>query len=104
MARQLHEIKKFNIGTVSNSDNRDIPDEAAVASLGVDSNSPGGILAARPYDTAAHAGNSNDSWLISSSRIFLTATLGGSVSDTVLTLQGQEADNFKVGWEILIER
>ena len=51
MAREIHEIKSFNAGTVSNADNKDIPDEAAVFSYSIDGNASGGVLAGKRKDT-----------------------------------------------------
>lgn len=53
MARQLHEIKSFNTGTVSNADNKDIPDESTVFSYGVDGNAPGGVIVGKAKDVPA---------------------------------------------------
>ena len=51
MARNLKEIRNFNVGTVMNADSRETPDDAAVNSLNVDSNAPGGVLVGTKQDT-----------------------------------------------------
>ena len=44
MPRQLKEIRNFNIGNIYNADDREVADEAASFSRGIDSNAPNGIL------------------------------------------------------------
>ena len=51
MARKVHEIMNFNVGTVSNADPRETPEDAPILSYNVDANAPGGILTSRPKDT-----------------------------------------------------
>ena len=48
--RSIKEIKNFNVGTVSNADPRETPDDGAVLSYDVDANAPGGVLRGRKID------------------------------------------------------
>ena len=57
MPRQLKEIKNFNIGTILNVSEKDIPDDAAAYSLNVDPLSENGILNAINTDKFFFATN-----------------------------------------------
>ena len=87
MAREIHEIKSFNAGTVSNADNKDIPDEAAVFSYSIDGNASGGVLAGKRKDTYySGEGVSAGSSTHYPSGIAITVTIGTSASDLTLTV------------------
>ena len=58
MPRQLKEIRNFNIGNIYNADTREVADEAASFSRGIDSNAPNGILRGTPQDR--YKGGSGD--------------------------------------------
>jgi len=59
MARQLLEIRNFNVGTIMSPDAADIPIEAASFSLNIDSVSEDGVLVGVPIDKKITLSNSN---------------------------------------------
>ena len=92
MARQLKEIRNFNVGNLSNADLRDSPDEASVYAENVDPNSPGGILEGRNSDIL----KGDDTWysIISVSdnggnaKLRLSSALHGMTTSDKVTVVG----------------
>ena len=58
MPKQLKEIKSFNLGTILNLSEKDIPQEAAAFSLNVDPLSENGILNSIKSDRLYFVSNS----------------------------------------------
>tara|TARA_R100001244_G_scaffold67256_1_gene55126 strand:- start:269 stop:526 length:258 start_codon:yes stop_codon:yes gene_type:complete len=71
MAKQLLEIKRFNVGTILSPDAKDIPPEAASYSLNIDSVTEDGKLKGIPNDS-------------------ITATFPGGISDIVFLQNGSD--------------
>ena len=81
MARNIKEIKNFNVGVVSNADPREVPDDAPILSYNVDSNAPGGVLRGRNGDRMIGA-----HYTLSTLKVDLGVTLGATLNTTDLTL------------------
>jgi len=58
--KRLHEIKKFNVGTVTTPVETDTPDNSASYSLNIDSMSKDGVLKGIPYDLRMYFRDSGD--------------------------------------------
>ena len=63
MPRQLKEIKNFNLGTILNLSEKDIPEDAAAYSLNIDPLSENGILNSIKCDRKFFTSNEKSSFL-----------------------------------------
>ena len=88
MARQLKEIRNFNIGNVTNADSREAPDEGAAMSRGIDPNAPNGTL--RGNFQEDYKGNSINyaKYLVDTNIILDGATNNTDVSHTLSSVEG----------------
>lgn len=97
MPKDAWELKNFNQGIVSNADARDIPEEAALYSKNIDSNSPGGVLTPNRHNVFKEdsSGTANDEF--SRLRIDSGVSLLADSSNTDVTLDVNGFSDFKVG-------
>lgn len=85
MPRQLKEIRNFNIGNIYNADDREVADEAASFSRGIDSNAPNGILRGVSQDRYKGASGNYAKYKVDTGIVVATAFNNTSTSDIVLS-------------------